>query len=939
MNFHPKSEVGTSGQNETGSERLISAHWACSEAITAAPCIMPKTGAVFCSASARYSYHTYASVSPVSSKADHFAFRDPITLALLIDLRMDAAIEGIQLEDGYDGIPARVDISKLSRLVGLTAAAAVLARYYPEEPFKASAANRGIAALLAKCRIIRVASAAKSVAEAVLPGGEFKDLRRALDREIISAFKKRDQIANGAAAESLHKVYDESIVKSVHFWLGVEYASEDEEGPSLEVEEKFDADAEDETVGYFFNIAKTLAERGLHVFPLIKNSKNPAVNGFPTRATADLNQVRKWDRNGPNRNVGVSTTLSKFGPLVVIDVDNKNGVNGDESLDTLRKAEGVEIPETLVVATPTGGRHIYFVAPHPIKQGVSVLGPGLDIRAAGGYVVGPGSMIDGVAYRIIEDRDIAPAPQWLIERLPRATEKSTKKERTRPREKTTRADNANMQERALDWLQRYAPQGTAGSRNDTAFVVAARLKDFDLDEAAILELMVEHWDCVPPAPVEDLERIIGNAFQYGRDEPGCADPKNVFEAYTPGAGEEPTGEASDGGNRTVGGDRDEEASAEGARAWEEAQARQKKEQGEARLKGYFFDGDTPPAPPKQLIKRLLNSTGVAVIGGQSGAGKTFVVVDMAAALASGQAFFSHKVKERVGVAIVAYEGAGSIHLRINAAREARGIDGTLPIIWTRGDADLRSKDALTNLAEDLKALAAEMQKRFGVRLGCIVIDTLGRAFSMKDENDNAEANAIIGALDRLSIGTGAVVVAVHHYGKTEAVGLRGASAWRGGADTVLSVLADRNETTGAVSNRRLALAKSRDDEEGPISGFELVEVRVGVDEDLETITTCHVRPREARPAQSEIEVPLDKAQECLAALRGQDHRYDKQAPAWAGRIIARVLSIDLGADGAKKKIEKIIDRWVAEGVLESFTAPDASRKDKIYVRVIGEFEP
>jgi len=48
--------------------------------------------------------------------------------------------------------------------------------------------------------------------------------------------------------------------------------------------------------------------------------------------------------------------------------------------------------------------------------------------------------------------------------------------------------------------------------------------------------------------------------------------------------------------------------------------------------------------------------GVAFIGGQSGAAKTFVVVDLALSLATGMPFFGRVVEERVGVVIVVSEG-------------------------------------------------------------------------------------------------------------------------------------------------------------------------------------------------------------------------------------------------------------------------------------------
>lgn len=363
-----------------------------------------------------------------------------------------------------------------------------------------------------------------------------------------------------------------------------------------------------------------------------------------------------------------------------------------------------------------------------------------------------------------------------------------------------------------------------------------------------------------------------------------------------------------------------------------------KAQAEDRQARYHFAGDEPPPAPKQLIKRLLNEASVAIVGGQSGAGKTFLVIDMAVALAAGQGFFGHNVLEKVGVLFVAYEGAGMIHRRIRGACLTRWVCAKdVPIVWVEGVDDLNDKTALKNLAEDAAAISDEMVKRFGVKLGVIVIDTLGAAFGMSDENSNAEANQILRSLNALRRVTGCTIVPIAHYGKTESSGLRGASAWRGGADTILSVMADRDEVSGNVTNRRLALAKSRDDIEGPISGFELIDVSTGVDAEG-GVTSAAIRPCVARQA-GEPSLDPEKARRCVEALRGTVHRYHAQSAGWAGTIIAGVLGINLSLRGAKKNVAAILDGLVQDGVLERFTTLDAARKPKDFVRVAaGEAE-
>jgi hypothetical protein len=79
---------------------------------------------------------------------------------------------------------------------------------------------------------------------------------------------------------------------------------------------------------------------------------------------------------------------------------------------------GEQWPDTLTVATPHAGLHLYFRVP-PGAAAASTISrwPGIDIRApgyrSGGYLAGPGSVIDGAAYVIDRDVPAAPLPCWL----------------------------------------------------------------------------------------------------------------------------------------------------------------------------------------------------------------------------------------------------------------------------------------------------------------------------------------------------------------------------------------------------------------------------------------------------------------------------------------------------------------------------------------------
>lgn len=71
------------------------------------------------------------------------------------------------------------------------------------------------------------------------------------------------------------------------------------------------------------------------------------------------------------------------------------------------------IPPTVVVLTPSGGRHLWLTGPtdHVVPNSAGRLAPGIDVRGAGGYLVGPGSRTRHGAYTTAPGTaHLAPAP-------------------------------------------------------------------------------------------------------------------------------------------------------------------------------------------------------------------------------------------------------------------------------------------------------------------------------------------------------------------------------------------------------------------------------------------------------------------------------------------------------------------------------------------------
>jgi len=277
--------------------------------------------------------------------------------------------------------------------------------------------------------------------------------------------------------------------------------------------------------------ALVLAQQGFHVFPCIANAKLPLLKAYPVMASRDSVTIEKWGRKYPGCNFGIST--SRFGDddaLVVVDVDTKNGKNGNEAILALELA-GFDLPLTLENATPTGGRHLVYTVPAAVKQGVDVLGPGLDIRSQGGYVISPGSVVPAGEY--FTDRPCAPvpAPAWLVERC------GTPRARSTARTLPPGISPERAHKRAIDYLK-TAPEAIQGAAGDhTTFTVAARLKDLGVTQDAAVDLLLEHWFDGCGWTATELAEKVGNAWKYGANAPGADAPEAVFPVVTEVQGE------------------------------------------------------------------------------------------------------------------------------------------------------------------------------------------------------------------------------------------------------------------------------------------------------------------------------------------------------------------------------------------------------------------
>jgi Bifunctional DNA primase/polymerase, N-terminal len=183
--------------------------------------------------------------------------------------------------------------------------------------------------------------------------------------------------------------------------------------------------------------AVAATRRGWAVFPCRYRAKLPAVDDWENRAICDPERVaRYWPSD--THNVGIACGPSR---LVVIDLDTHGTLpddwrmpgiaDGRDVLAQLCEWAGQPWPCTYTVRTPLDGWHLVFATPdgQEIRNSRGKLGPLVDVRGNGGYVLAAGSVVDeraypkdpaaaaivegGKPYEVIDDSPPEPLPGWL----------------------------------------------------------------------------------------------------------------------------------------------------------------------------------------------------------------------------------------------------------------------------------------------------------------------------------------------------------------------------------------------------------------------------------------------------------------------------------------------------------------------------------------------
>jgi len=264
--------------------------------------------------------------------------------------------------------------------------------------------------------------------------------------------------------------------------------------------------------------------------------------------------------------------------------------------------------------------------------------------------------------------------------------------------------------------------------------------------------------------------------------------------------------------------------------------------------------DVSPVP--WAVKGILRERGLGLVYGAPGAGKSFLLLDIACAVAEGLPWFGRKTR-RAPVVYLCLEGAGGFAQRVLAWERANGKKAPELLKVVTEDFHLHSAEDTAQLSRSVLSWVKSLPVDLGKPV--VIVDTLNRAMPGSDENGSADMGLSLQGCAELQKACGGLVLLVHHSGKDATKGPRGHSSLLGALDT--SIVLWRS-----AKGRHWKSEKVKDGKDDILGAFELIQVPLGQDDDGDEVTSCVVQAQTPCPAETDISGVSDSLKLALTTL-------------------------------------------------------------------------
>jgi len=487
--------------------------------------------------------------------------------------------------------------------------------------------------------------------------------------------------------------------------------------------------------------ALAIAEVGFKIFPVAPNSRRPYLDKpWKELATDNPDLIEFWFNEYPDINYGVWPGDQ----YVILDLDIKDGKEGVSNFldieENFDKEQHVT-DNTFTVKTSTGGLH-YYLKTDEACSNAHDFPKGIDVRGAGGYVVGPGSVIDGAEYEVVKDTDIKTAPAWVKQKLKKPNERSGSSQ-----EALFELDTPSAVNRAREFLKNRSPAIEGAGGNDHTYATACHVKDIGVSMQQCVGLMLESggWNgrCVPPWDSSELLQVVQNAYKYG-NQPAGAKGGNTMESFLESEGDLEDSSLPASEDRF------------------------------SRLRNITFKGQgilTRNKRREMIIPEWLPAHGMTALLAKRAGGKTIAMVDTAMRLVHDMNWHGMPTQEGWKVVYLCGEDDEGAEEQIRAWCKHYGYDfPSERFIFMEGVVDLMSPSETQLWAEYLSEEVIGKGEK-----AVVIVDTWQRASSKGGQNDDEDMQLAVHHAEALAASLNGPVIASFHPPKHDESMVMGSS--------------------------------------------------------------------------------------------------------------------------------------------------------------------
>ncbi len=264
---------------------------------------------------------------------------------------------------------------------------------------------------------------------------------------------------------------------------------------------------------------------------------------------------------------------------------------------------------------------------------------------------------------------------------------------------------------------------------------------------------------------------------------------------------------------------------------------------------FFYKTNELLALPNQtwLIKGILPETGLSLLFGPSGEGKSFIAIDWACCVSTGMKWNGHKTKQG-HVLYIAAEGGAGIRKRVKAWMKFNGQEKLKNIMWYLKALDFSEENAVEQFKKELDSQYTTapildpdtgecIEEASFVSIKLIVVDTLSRCFGGQDENASTAMPVFIAMLEDFCRSHGAVGLIIHHSNATGSRE-RGHTSLKAATESTFQCTASKDN--GRLQTITLQNIKQKDDIDGGLTFLKPVSIdlpELGLDEDGDVLNS------------------------------------------------------------------------------------------------------